>query len=83
MTSSYHEISESETFDKEDVDTSLQAGAQRLLHKARNWVGDLSLEGVVAQEGQQVTYVAQDLTQKIITSSPKRKETNGKHFPSS
>lgn len=72
MTSSYHEINEGDT-EKTVLEAELELrlpGAKKLFNKAKNWVGDLSLEGVVAQEGQQVTYVAQDLATKIKLSSP-------------
>ena len=88
MTSSYHEINEPETdfsnMTKSTAgDTSSPASlenldqtARKLFNKARNWVGDLSLEGIVSQEGQQVTYVTQDLTEKIKLASPtKTKDT--------
>jgi len=75
MTSSYHEIN-----DPEEISKSFGEGtpslehfdqrARKLFDKARNWVGDLSLEGIVTQEGQQVTYVAQDISTKIRLASP-------------
>ena len=88
MTSSYHEISEAEkevdnksfsslSTDLSELDLSIPS-ARKLFDKARHWVGDLSLEGVVSQEGQQVTYVTQDLTEKIKLASPTRE--SGKRF---
>lgn len=72
MTSSYHEINEEDSQGPEtELELSLP-GAKKLFNKAKNWVGDLSLDGVVAQEGQQVTYVAQDLAEKIKLSSPNK-----------
>jgi hypothetical protein len=73
MTSSYHEISgggaaaEASASDATESKT-LPEGAKKLFDRAKNWVGDLSLEGVVSHEGQQVTYVAEDLTKKIKVS---------------
>lgn len=71
MTSSYHEINDGD--DKPGTESELELslpGAKKLFNRAKNWVGDLSLDGVVAQEGQQVTYVAQDFAQKVKLSSP-------------
>jgi len=79
MTSSYHEImvNKPSSGSTSNATTSaasellptteqLEEGAKKLFDKARHyWVGDLSREGIVEQEGQQVTYVAQDFTQKI------------------
>jgi len=76
MTSSYHEINDSDSVvvgKPSDSPASLEQldqTARKLFDKARHWVGDLSLEGIVTQEGQQVTYVAQDLTEKIKLASP-------------
>jgi len=45
--------------------------ANKFFSKARNWVGELSTDGVVTQEEGQVTYVVEDLTDKIrLVSSP-------------
>lgn len=71
MTSSYHEINESDEKGDNELELSLP-NAKKLFNRAKNWVGDLSLEGVVAQEGQQVTYVAQDFADKIKISSPEK-----------
>ncbi|ODN03534.1 hypothetical protein Ocin01_03142 [Orchesella cincta] len=84
MTSSYHEINdvvegEKSAGDTSDLELSLP-GAKKLFNRAKNWVGDLSLEGVVAQEGQQVTYVAQDFAEKIKLSSPV-KDVDSVDFP--
>jgi uncharacterized protein Yka (UPF0111/DUF47 family) len=90
MTSSYHEISEVEkeadaksftslSTELSDLELSIPS-ARKLFDKARHWVGDLSLEGVVSQEGQQVTYVTQDLTEKIKLASPIR-ESAFSNFP--
>jgi len=87
MTSSYHEIAETEkeksvgNDSMSDLDLSLP-GARKLFEKARHWVGDLSLEGIVSQEGQQVTYVAEDIAEKIRLASPV-KSTQGHNLPSS
>ncbi|OXA63337.1 BLOC-1-related complex subunit 6 [Folsomia candida] len=73
MTSSYHEINVSER-GEEETDHEMTLPVKRLLNKARNWVGDLSMDGVVTQEGQQVTYVAQDLTERMkISTSPNQR----------
>lgn len=76
MTSSYHEISYRNTPNDDEGNEAergdLEKRAQRLLNRARNWVGDLSLEGVVSQEGQQVNYVVADLQGRIKISSPKK-----------
>lgn len=69
MTSSYHEINDDDEAGDGELELSLP-GAKKLFNRAKNWVGDLSLEGVVTQEGQQVTYVTQDLAEKIKLSSP-------------
>jgi len=66
MMSSYHEIWEEEDEDERKV---MGGGAKRFLNKARNWVGDLSLEGVVSHQGQQLTYVSQDMG-KMFQISP-------------
>ncbi|CAL8099023.1 unnamed protein product [Orchesella dallaii] len=83
MTSSYHEINDVEgeksAGDTSELELSLP-GAKKLFNRAKNWVGDLSLEGVVAQEGQQVTYVAQDFAEKIKISSPV-KDADSIDFP--
>ncbi len=69
MTSSYHEISNSSSNPvnvEESGGDDLEMSAKRLLNRARNWVGDLSMDGgLVGQEGAQVTYVAQDLNERI------------------
>jgi hypothetical protein len=76
MTSSYHEINDAESTLSKSLGDSpaslehLDQTARKFFDKARNWVGDLSLEGIVSQEGQQVTYVTQDLTEKIKLASP-------------
>jgi len=76
MTSSYHEIRDAEygtdaLSASGEVDTDVIPSAKKFLSKARNWVGDLSLDGIVSQEGQQVTYVAQDITEQIKASPVK------------
>jgi len=83
MTRSYHEICDDDTNQAQEgskpftnLSTELSEleisipSAKKLFDKARNWVGDLSLEGVVVQEGQQLTYVTQDLSEKIKLATP-------------
>jgi len=74
MTSSYHEISGLEQDTTTSESKTLPEGAKKLFDRAKNWVGDLSLDGVVSHEGHhhQSTHagapISEDLHKKVKVS---------------